>query len=378
MALEFEAHNIAPIPLALKFEVASGELLVIAGRSGAGKTTILRAIAGLWHPATGRVASNGQIWLDTAAGRACPAHHRRVGVVLQDYALFPHLTAAQNVAAAMGDIPRRRRVAEAGRLLALAGLSGLEARRPAQLSGGQQQRVAIARALARRPEVLLLDEPFSALDPGTRHQLQTQILELREHLRMPVILVTHDLEEARVLADRVLVLEDGRALRMGTTDEVLCEPPALKALGLRELSVSLTASVKRHEEDGLTQLSSSAGALFVPRIDAAPGQAVELRIPAHEVLLSITRPDDLSALNVLPAIVEHVSQGDGPGAVVHLRCGGQRLLARVTQRSVRALALVEGVRCFAILKALSLAPRDISTARSHDAAGFDAGAASQG
>ncbi len=360
MALEVMAENGSPMPLSLEFRVAPGELLVIAGRSGAGKTTVLRAISGLWQPAAGRVVVNGQCWLDSATGQSVAAHKRRVGVVFQAYGLFPHLSAAQNVAAAMDDVPRRRRVSEAARLLALAGLSGLEARRPAQLSGGQQQRVAIARALARRPEVLLLDEPFSAVDPRTRRQLHLQILELRAHLRMPVVLVTHDLEDARALADRVLVIEDGRVLQTGTPDDVLSDTLSLRAMGLRELAATFVATVERHEDDGLTRLTSSAGVLWIPRIDAAPRDAVELRIPAHEVLVSTTRPDHVSALNVLPGVVEHIAWGDGPGAVVQLRCGGQRVLARVTQRSVNALGLREGTPCFAILKALSLAPADIS------------------
>jgi molybdate transport system ATP-binding protein len=363
MTLAFMARNAAPIPLDLEFRVRPKELLALVGRSGAGKTSVLRAIAGLWTPATARVQMGEQTWVDSESGVSWPARQRRVGVVFQSYALFPHLSAEQNVAAAIDDLPRGARLADARRLLALAELVGFESRRPAELSGGQQQRVAIARALARRPRVLLLDEPFSAVDQQTRRRLRAQILGLRDTLGIPIILVTHDLEDARALADHVLVIEQGCVAQYGTTREILYDPASLRALGLRELAVSLRAVIEAHDSDGLTRLATSAGPLFVPTIEGVPGQQVELRIPAHEVLLSTVRPDHVSALNVLPASVERIVPGDGPGAVVHLRCGGQLMLARVTQRSVRSLALVEGMACFAILKALSISPDGVLTGK---------------
>ncbi|TGN49211.1 ATP-binding cassette domain-containing protein, partial [Paracoccus liaowanqingii] len=145
MALQVTARDSGPIPLDLSFRVEPGELLALVGPSGSGKTTLLRTIAGLWRPAQARVVAGGAVWLDTQAGVALPPDRRRVGVVFQSYALFPHLTAVQNVACAMGELPRAHRLPEALRLLDLVDLGGLADRRPAQLSGGQQQRVAIAR-----------------------------------------------------------------------------------------------------------------------------------------------------------------------------------------------------------------------------------------
>ena len=201
-----------------------GELLALIGPSGSGKTTVLRSIAGLYRPQTGRVAVDGETWLDTEAGVDLPPQARSVGLVFQDYALFPHLSALDNVRLAMlrHDEPARSRLAAS--LLARVHLEGLETRRPDQLSGGQRQRVALARALARDPKVLLLDEPFSAVDRMTREPLKEEIAALHRSLDIPMLLVTHDLEEAQALADRICVLHAGTTLQIGAPDEVRLRP----------------------------------------------------------------------------------------------------------------------------------------------------------
>ncbi|NHB75814.1 molybdenum ABC transporter ATP-binding protein [Rhodobacter calidifons] len=351
MTLTVTLRAEAPIPLDLAFAVAPEELLALVGPSGSGKTTILRTIAGLWRPTTGRVAVDGECWLDTAAGLALPAHRRHVGVVFQTYALFPHMTAAQNVAAAM-DRPDHT---EAARLLDLVNLHGLSDRRPAQLSGGQQQRVALARALARKPAALLLDEPFSAVDRATRERLHAEILALRAHLKMPVVLVTHDMNEAQLLADRMVVIDRGRLLREGTTAAVMADPDALRALGIREVAALLPATVIGAEEDGLTRLDTATGPLFLPGIDSPPGTRLRVRIMAHDVILSRDRPMGLSAQNILPCTVTAIRPGDGPGVMVHLAVGDSVILARITRRAAAELALQPGDKAHAVLKSMSVA-----------------------
>jgi molybdate transport system ATP-binding protein len=214
----------APIALDVEFAVAQGEIMALVGPSGSGKSTTLRAIAGLHVPSGGRVACQGSVWFDRDGGISVPPRERRAGMVFQSYALFPHLTAIENVAEALGDIRPEQRQAQARALLERMHLDGLEDRRPAQLSGGQQQRVAVARALARRPDVLLLDEPFSAVDRVTRRRLRRELIELRRELSMPVILVTHDLDDVVRLADRMCVLNGGKILQTGTVDEVMARP----------------------------------------------------------------------------------------------------------------------------------------------------------
>jgi len=185
--LAVRLRQAAPIPLDLAFTVAPGEVMALVGASGSGKTTTLRAIAGFHRPAESLVRCGGEIWSDSSSGLFLPVRARRFGLVAQAYALFPHLTALGNVMEALHDRPSAARRAEAVAMLAKVHLGGLEQRKPHQLSGGQQQRVAIARALARRPKVMLLDEPFSALDRPTRRHLQRELLDPRNDLTMPVI-----------------------------------------------------------------------------------------------------------------------------------------------------------------------------------------------
>lgn len=367
MTLRVTLRAKAPIPLDLTFAVGPGELLALVGPSGSGKTTTLRTIAGFWRPETARVEAAGITWLDTEAGVCLPTHRRRVGLVFQDYALFPHLTAAQNVATSLGDLPRGARLREAERLLQRVHLNGLGHRRPADLSGGQKQRVALARALARRPDVLLLDEPFSAVDRATRERLYGEIIALRSDLEMPVVLVTHDVNEAQLLADRMLVIDRGRVVRDGTTAEVMADADALRAMGIREAAVMLPAMVAEHLDDGLTRLDAATGPLFLPRIDGAPGTGVRVRIMAHDVILSRARPQGLSAQNILGGTVTRIVPGAGPGVLVHVAVGEHEILARITRRAAADLGLQPGDPVHAILKSMSVA-RD-HVARAADDAG---------
>jgi molybdate transport system ATP-binding protein len=256
--------------------------------------------------------------------------------------------------------------AEASRILDLVNLHGLSDRKPAQLSGGQQQRVAVARALARKPEVLLLDEPFSAVDRATREKLHAEIIGLRAHLKMPVVLVTHDMNEAQMLADRILVIDRGRVVREGSTAQVMADPEALRAMGIREVAALLPAVIVGPEEDGLTRLDTATGPIFLPGVQSAPGSRLRVRIMAHEVILSRARPQGLSALNILPATVTAVRRGEGPGVMVYLAMGETEILARITRRAATEMNLVPGDAVHAVLKAMSVARDHIVRAPQSD------------
>ncbi|PUE35151.1 ABC transporter ATP-binding protein [Limnohabitans sp. Jir72] len=233
--LQVQLQSNSPIRLEAEFDCGAGELVALVGPSGSGKTSMLRAIAGLWTPPDmqGHIRVAAQDWLNTAAGVQLTPQQRRAGLVFQHYALFPHMTALANVALAAGPGWSE---ADVQALLSRLGLATLAERRPAHLSGGQQQRVALARALVRvMPEpqapvsqalagVLLLDEPFSAVDAPTRQTLYRELAALRQKVTVPMVLVTHDLAEARRLADRVVIVDAGQTLQIGAPARVFASP----------------------------------------------------------------------------------------------------------------------------------------------------------
>jgi molybdate transport system ATP-binding protein len=313
-SLRLHLRQVSPIPLDATLTVALGEMVALVGPSGSGKTTILRCIAGLYRPASGEIACRGEIWLDTASGVELPPQHRQVGLVFQDYALFPHMTAEGNIAAALGHTPRAERAGRARELLAMVGLQGLDDRRPAALSGGQQQRVAVARALARDPAVLLLDEPFSAVDQVTRRKLQRELARLRRAVRIPILLVTHDLEEAAALADRIVVLHRGRTLQEGPPGKVMSQPVSAEVARLVDLRNVFDGHIVEHRpEAGLTILRWRGRTLeagYQPTFDA--GACIAWLVPSGGIVLHRRdRPSRGEHENSLPGTVaEVVTFGD--------------------------------------------------------------------
>ena len=287
LGLRVRLRQERPILLDAAFECGAGELLALVGPSGSGKTTVLRCIAGLAAPPEGEVTCNGETWLDTRSGAATSPQRRRVGLVFQHYALFPHLDALANVASAMTHRPRRERAGHARALLARVNMQGLEARRPADLSGGQRQRVALARALARDPQVLLLDEPFSAVDQLTRRRLRLELAQLRREIRIPMVLVTHDLDEAQLLGDRLSVLHHGRTLQTGPMQDVIRHPTSAVVARLIDHRNVFAGIVSRHDERaGRTWLDWAGTELeceLATRFE--PGERVDWLVPESHVVM---------------------------------------------------------------------------------------------
>jgi molybdate transport system ATP-binding protein len=233
--LHVRLRQAGPIPLDVDFACGENELLSLVGPSGSGKTTILRSIAGLHQSRVGRITCNDAVWFDSANGVNSPPHKRAIGLVFQGYALFPHMTVLRNLTTALSHRPKEERPPRARALLSLVHLDGFEDRYPGSLSGGQQQRVAVARALARDPDVLLLDEPFSAVDRRTRRRLREELVELRKIMRIPIVLVTHDIDEASALSDRICVLDSGEILQIGLPQEVICAPASARVADALDL-----------------------------------------------------------------------------------------------------------------------------------------------
>jgi molybdate transport system ATP-binding protein len=283
-------------------------MLALIGPSGSGKTTTLRAIAGLNRVTEGSISCGGAVWFDGM--RSLSPQQRRVGFVFQDYALFPHMSARDNVAAALGHLPRDRRAARADELLETVNLSGLEARRPARLSGGQRQRVALARALAREPNALLLDEPFSAVDQMTRQRLQRELATLRRAVEVPIVLVTHDISEATALADTICVLYRGQTLQQGTPDNVRLRPANRTVARLMGQTNVFDGVIERPASAGATGALRSSGRVLevVETGTFEAGQAVTWMIPtSHIVMHRRERPSRGERENPVTGTVSEVA-----------------------------------------------------------------------
>jgi molybdate transport system ATP-binding protein len=353
--LTAEVCQDAPIPLDAALSCGPDEVLAIFGPSGSGKTTLLRSIAGLHRPQRARIICAGETWADTDAHIHLPTDRRRVGFVFQDYALFPHLSARGNVMAALDHGPRWERRAAADGWLAAVHLTGFEARRPAALSGGQRQRVALARALARRPNVLLLDEPFAAVDRALRHRLHDELDELRRRVHVPILIVTHDFQDVIRMATHILWIDRGKAVAAGTVAALTSRtdlPWVEYALDTGSAFDARVHSV--HPSRGLAELAFDGGTLLVPAGTLRVEIPVRVRVPARDVILAAQRPDGLSLHNILAGHVTALGSTAGDHMLVQIAIGSVRLLADVTRDAVTRLSLTEGAPVFALIKSVSI------------------------
>lgn len=346
------ALNVAGFSLQARHRFAARGVTAIFGPSGSGKSTLLRCIAGLEPGVTGQIRMGAQDWLGPQT--RTPPEARGLGYVFQDARLFPHLTVAGNLRFA----DRRARHLtgpDLAEVVALLDLAPLLRRWPSSLSGGERQRAAIGRALLSRPRLLLMDEPLAALDDTRKAEILTHLERMRDVLGLPILYVSHSIDEVARLADHIVLLNRGRITAAGPVDQLLSDPALVPSLGPRLAGAVLTAQVVARHGDGLTELATSAGRLFVPQLAAAAGTPVRLRIPAQDIILARNHPGVISALNVLPAIVTRLQDAGADGVSVGLLSGRDRLLARLTHRSALALALEPGVEVFAITKSVAIA-----------------------
>ncbi|MEM0935623.1 MAG: molybdenum ABC transporter ATP-binding protein [Pseudomonadota bacterium] len=352
-------HRLGDFSLDVAFAAPPG-VTVLFGRSGAGKTSVVHAVAGLLRPDRGRIEIAGQVVLDTAQRIDRPTARRRLGYIFQDGRLFPHLTVRGNLLYGRRFTPVGAGEPSLEHVVAMLGIAPLLDRRPAGLSGGERARVAIGRALLARPLLILADEPLAALDAARKAEILPYLERLRDETDVPILYVSHAAEEVARLATTVIALEAGRVVRQGPASDVLADP-TVTPLGAREAGAVLTVRVAQHHNDGLTELDAGGLPLFLPHIGRAPGTALRVRLPANDVILARGRPEGLSALNILPATVRAVREGEGPGALISLDTAAGAVLARVTRRSVSALSLAEGANVYAIVKSIAVAPGNVGS-----------------
>lgn len=348
VALERTFRRGPTIEATFELDLDAPSTLVLFGPSGTGKSTVLRCLAGLERPDRGRVVARDETWFDADRGLEVPPQRRRLGYLPQGLALFPHLDVRANVGFGVGAAPDR--AARVDELIARMGLGGLEDRRPGHLSGGQQQRVALARALARRPRLLLLDEPLSALDMPTREALRGELRALLAAAGVPAIVVTHDRSEAIVLGDQVAVMAGGRIRQLGPTLEVFDRPVDEAVAAIVGIETVQQATVVE-AGDGLSRLRVGSAALAA--VGEWPvGSEVRVSIRAEDVILTARSGEPAeawSARNRLPGTVTAV-EPVGPLVRVRVDCGFP-LVAAVTRPAIEELGLQPGAAVAAVLKA---------------------------
>lgn len=339
------------------FDAPDG-VTVLFGRSGSGKTSVVKSVAGLLTPDAGRIAVKNRVLFDDRSRIDVPVHQRRLGYVFQDSRMFPHLTVRENLEYARRVTGRgHRRAEDVGDLL---GIAHLLDRRTHGLSGGESQRVAIGRALLSEPDMLLMDEPLASLDAPRKAEILPYLETLRRETGLSILYVTHNMAEVARLATHIVLLENGEVVQSGPPEHLLTDPDMVRVFGIRDAGAVLSARVAAQPDDGVSELVVSGGRLFLPTIDAPVGAELRVRILAQDVILSLARPEGLSALNILPVRVLAVRRGEGPGVIVQLQVGDDRLLARITRRSADTMGVTEGLECFAVMKSVAVSQTDIA------------------
>jgi molybdate transport system ATP-binding protein len=343
-------HRLGNFALDLAF-AASGAVTALFGPSGAGKSSVVAAIAGLLRPQQGRIALGGRVLTETP-GVFVPPELRRVAVVFQDARLFPHMSVEDNLRFGWRRAAVKAEAAAIADVIDLLGLGGLLPRRPRQLSGGEKSRVGLGRALLASPDLLLLDEPLSGLDGARRDEILPYLERLARQTRLPMLYVSHQVDEVARLADEIVVIRDGSVVAQGSVFELLTDVGEIA--GVPPLGAVFDAVVVAHQDDGLTRLGFDGGMLFVPALSRAIGAKLRVRLRAEDLMLALAEPQAISANNVLYCTIT-AQRPCGDHVDVQLLCGGTRLVSRITGASAMRLRLTGGQAVFAVVKAVTVA-----------------------
>jgi molybdate transport system ATP-binding protein len=333
---------------------SDGGVTALFGHSGAGKTTVVNMIGGLVKPQRGRVVVGGRVLFDGERGIDLPAHKRRLGHVFQEGRLLPHLSVRQNLLYGRWFSPARSEPKRFDEVVELLGIDALLARRPRSLSGGERQRVAIGRALLSAPAALLMDEPLASLDAPRKAEILPYLERLRDHARLPIVYVSHAIDEVAQLARTMVLMSDGRVVAAGAIAEVMNRLDLRPMTGRFEAGVVIEGVVRGHDQTfQLSTVSIGAHDLVVPRLADRLGARVRLRIRARDVALATERPVGISIQNILPGRVIELSREEGTFVEVNVDVGVV-LTARLTKRAATLLRLVPGQPVFALVKSIAL------------------------
>lgn len=346
--------------LDVRFTSARG-ITALFGRSGAGKTSTVQMIAGLLTPDDGRISVGGRPLFDRQKRIDLKTAARRVGVVFQEGRLFPHLNVRQNLRYAKA----ARANPEFGAVVDLLGLAPLLDRNPVTLSGGEQQRVAIGRALLSQPDILLMDEPLASLDAARKADILPFIERLRDEAGLPIVYVSHQIEEVARLADTVVLLSGGKVAASGSVEDIFSDPDLMPMTGRFQAGAVLAATIAEHNPaDGMSRLTFAGGHLWTPSVPGHIGEAMRVRVRARDVSIAVDRPTGISIRNVLPGTVDAVLAAEGPFRTVSVLVGeasqGSRISATVTAAAVRDLDIRVGSPVFVLIKSVAIDRRSLA------------------
>lgn len=349
-------HRLGSFSLDASF-TSEGGVTALFGRSGSGKTSMIRIIAGLTKPDHGKVLLDGETLADSERRVFMPGYKRRFGYVFQEARLFPHLNVQQNLDYGRWFAGKATTTQDSKHIVDMLGIGALLQRRPDKLSGGEKQRVAIGRALLSAPRMLLMDEPLAALDDARKAEILPYLERMRDEMNIPIIYVSHSVSEVVRLADRVIVMKDGRVETSGPASDVLSQPAFSHQLEKREMGSILSGKIESFETShGLVSVRLKSVALQVPAKAAEIGKFVRVLIPARDVMLATLKPEGLSALNILEGHISQISLAEDGMVTVHVDCGGDILMSRITVMSRERLQLEPGRSIFAIIKSAALDP----------------------
>ncbi len=345
------------------FASAEAGVTALFGPSGSGKTSIVRMVAGLARPDGGHIRLDGQPLFDDGSqgGKRVdlPMERRHVGYVFQEGRLFPHMSVRANLTYGQRLVPAAERRIGFDAVVELLGIGALLDRRPAKLSGGEKQRVAVGRALLTSPRLLLMDEPLAALDANRKQEVLPFIARLPREFSIPILYVTHSMDEILRLADLLVLMRDGRSVAVGRVEDLLNRPDLRPLTGVAETGAVIPAHLRGHDARfGLSHLDTAAGPLVVERLDLPPGTAVRARILSRDVSLAAERPIGLSVQNVFRGTVRGISGGEASHVEVDIDAGVP-ILSRVTRKAAAELGLDVGRTVYALVKAVSIARADL-------------------